>query len=454
VSAAGRSEPSRKKRPGGDGPGAAARTAATALYSEVLERKRPLDHLIDPSDGDRAYRALPPRDRRLVHAIVATALRHRGEIAAALGQMMERKPPKSAGRLSRILEIAAAQILFMEVADHATVSIAVDQVAADKDARHFKGLANAVLRRLARDKAAIRAGLDAARLDTPDWLWQRWTKTYGEAGARKIAEAHLVEPALDLSVKSDAAGWAERLGGIVLPTGSVRFVPSGPVEDLSGYAEGEWWVQDAAAALPAKLLADFAGKRVADLCAAPGGKTAALAAAGANVTAIDISAPRVARLRSNLARLKLIAETVVADILDWTPGEPFDAVLLDAPCSATGTIRRHPDIALLKKPEDIESLAALQERMIDRAVGMLKPGGILVFCTCSLEPEEGETQFERALSRYGLTALPIDPAEVGGLAPIITPKGTIQTLPSQLPAANPRLSGLDGFFIGRGRKGR
>jgi 16S rRNA (cytosine967-C5)-methyltransferase len=311
-----------------------------------------------------------------------------------------------------------------------------------------------VLRRLARDKAAIRGGLDAARLDTPDWLWQRWTKTYGEAGARKIAEAHLVEPALDLSVKSDAAGWAERLGGIVLPTGSVRFVPSGPVEDLSGYAEGEWWVQDAAAALPAKLLADFAGKRVADLCAAPGGKTAALAAAGANVTAIDISAPRVARLRSNLARLKLIAETVVADILDWTPGEPFDAVLLDAPCSATGTIRRHPDIALLKKPEDIESLAALQERMIDRAVGMLKPGGILVFCTCSLEPEEGETQFERALSRYGLTALPIDPAEVGGLAPIITPKGTIQTLPSQLPAANPRLSGLDGFFIGRGRKGR
>ena len=424
---------------------------ATALYSDILERKRPLDHLIDPSDGDKAYRALPPRDRRLVHAIVATALRHRGEIAAALGQMMERKPPKSAGRLPRILEIAAAQILFMDVADHATVSIAVDQVAADKGALHFKGLANAVLRRLAREKTAIRTGLDAPRLDTPDWLWRRWTKTYGEAETRRIAEALLVEPALDLSVKSDAEGWAAKLGGIVLPTGTVRLVPSGPVEDLLGYADGEWWVQDAAAALPAKLLADFAGKRVADLCAAPGGKAAALVAAGANVTAVDISKARVARLRANLSRLKLAAETVVADILDWTPPELFDAVLLDAPCSATGTIRRHPDIALLKKPEDIESLAALQEQMIDRAVAMLKPGGVLVFCTCSLEPEEGETQFERALSRHRLVPLPVDPGEVGGLAEIITPKGTVRTLPSQLPAANPRLSGLDGFFIGRCR---
>jgi 16S rRNA (cytosine967-C5)-methyltransferase len=453
VSPAGRSEPSRKKRPGGEGPGVAARDVATALYADILERKRPLDHLIDPSDGDKAYRALPPRDRRLVHAIVATALRHRGEIAAALGQMMERKPPKSAGRLPRILEIAAAQILFMDVADHATVSIAVDQVAADKDALHFKGLANAVLRRLAREKTAIRAGLDAPRLDTPEWLWRRWTKTYGEAVARRIAEAHLVEPALDLSVRSDPADWAQKLGGIVLPPGSVRFVPSGPVEELSGYADGEWWVQDAAAALPARLFADVAGKRIADLCAAPGGKTAALASAGASVTAIDISRSRVARLRSNLSRLKLDAETVVADILDWMPAEAFDAVLLDAPCSSTGTIRRHPDIALLKRPEDIASLATLQERMIDRAVAMLKPGGILVYCTCSLEPEEGETQFERALSRHGLVPLPIDPAEVGGLAEIITAKGTIRTLPSHLPHTSPRLSGLDGFFIGRCRKG-
>jgi 16S rRNA (cytosine967-C5)-methyltransferase len=424
---------------------------ATALYSEVLERKRPLDRLIDPSDGDKAYRALPARDRRLVHAIVATALRHHGEIAAALARMMERKPPKSAGRLLRILEVAAAQILFMDVADHATVSIAVDQVGADKDARHFKGLSNAVLRRLAREKETIRTGLDAARLDTPDWLRRRWVATYGEAATRKIAEAHLVEPALDLSVKSDPAGWAEKLGGIVLPTGSVRLVPSGPVEDLLGYAEGEWWVQDAAAALPAILLANFAGKRVADLCAAPGGKTAALAVAGANVTAVDISATRAARLRANLSRLKLKAETVVADILDWTRAEPFDAVLLDAPCSATGTIRRHPDIAFLKKPEDIQNLAALQERMIDKAVAMLKPGGVLVFCTCSLEPEEGEMQFDRALSRHGLTLLPVDPGEVGGLAEIITPTGTIRTLPSHLPHANPRLSGLDGFFVGRAR---
>jgi 16S rRNA (cytosine967-C5)-methyltransferase len=453
VSTAGRSSAPRSKRPGGSRPGLAARTVATSLYSEIIDRRRPLDRLIDAGDGDKAYRALPPRDRRLVHAIVAAALRHRGEIADALGQLMERKPPKSSGRLPRILEIAAAQILFMDVADHATVSIAVDQVAADKGAQHFKGLANAVLRRLARDKDTIRGGHDPALLDTPDWLWSRWRKTYGEAEARRIAEAHLVEPPLDLSVKSDAEGWAEKLGGVVLPTGSVRLVPSGPVEELPGYADGEWWVQDAAAALPAKLLADVAGKQVADLCAAPGGKTAALAAAGAKVTAVDISEARVARLRTNLSRLKLEAETVVADILEWRPPAPFDAVLLDAPCSATGTIRRHPDIVLLKKPEDIASLAALQERMIDRAVAMLKPGGILVYCTCSLEPEEGEAQFERALSRHGLTPLPVDPAEVGGVAEIVTPKGTIRTLPHHLPHANPRLSGLDGFFIGRGRKG-
>jgi 16S rRNA (cytosine967-C5)-methyltransferase len=426
---------------------------ATTLYSDVLDRGLPLDHLIDPATGHAAYRTLAPRDRRLVHAIVATALRRHGEVLAALGQLIEKKPPKSAGRLLRILEIAATQILFMGVADHAVVSVALEQADADKDARHFKGFANAVLRRLARERDTVRAGLDAARLDTPDWLWQRWTATYGEATTRLIAEANLLEPSLDLSVKTDPASWAERLGGIVLATGTVRLVPAGPIEDLAGYADGQWWVQDAAAALPAKLFGAVAGKRVADLCAAPGGKTAALAAAGASVTAVDISATRIARLRANLSRLDLTAETVVADILDWMPAEPYDAVLLDAPCTATGTIRRHPDIARLKRPEDVRSLAALQERMIDRAVGFLKPGGILVFCTCSLEPEEGEAQFASALARHGLKPLPVDPVEIGGLAEAVTPSGTIRTLPNQLPSANPRLSGLDGFFVGRCQKG-
>lgn len=433
-------------------PGVSARTIATTLYSKILDERQPLDQLIDPANGDVSYRALLSRDRKLVHAIVATALRRRGEISAALGRLIEKKLPRRTGNLSRILEIAATQILFMEIADHAIVSVALDQVVADRDARHFKGLANAVLRRLAREKDEFRSDAEAPRLNTPDWLWNRWCETYGEPTTRKIAEAHLIEPGLDLSVKSDPELWAEKLGGIALPTGSVRLVPAGPIDELEGYAEGAWWVQDAAAALPAKLFGQLTGKRVADLCAAPGGKTAALAHGGAEVTAVDISASRLARLDANLSRLHLTAETIPTDIFDWSPAEHYDAVLLDAPCSATGTIRRHPDIARLKREDDINSLAALQERMIDKAVDLLKPGGVLVFCTCSLEPEEGSEQFDRALERHELTPIPVDPAEIGNLAEIVMPNGTIRTLPSHLPSENRRLSGLDGFFIGRCEK--
>lgn len=432
--------------------GAAARTVATALYSAVLDGRVPFDQLLDPSTGDPAYRALPARDRRLVHAIVATALRRHGEISAALDQLIERPLPRRSGGLRRILEIATAQLLFMELADHGVVSVALVQLDADRNARHFKGLGNAVLRRLARERSAFRAGFDAARLNTPDWLWQRWSNHYGEKTTRAIAEAHLIEPGLDLSVKGDPGLWAERLGGIALPTGSVRLVPRGPIEDLAGYSEGEWWVQDAAAALPARLLEPLKDCRVADLCAAPGGKTAALAHAGARVTALDNSPARVDRLRANLRRLRLETETITADILQWTPSQTYDRVLLDAPCTATGTIRRHPDIGHLKRPDDIAALAALQARMLDRAVTLLRPGGILVYCTCSLEAEEGEEQFESVVARHGMTPLPVAAAEIGGLEEAITPRGTVRTLPSHLPGPEPRLAGLDGFFIGRCRK--
>ena len=238
----------------------------------------------------------------------------------------------------------------------------------------------------------------------------------------------------------------------MLPTGSVRTMVGGDVTDLPGFGEGAWWVQDAAAALPALLLVDVRGKRVADLCAAPGGKTAALANPGAHVTAVDISAERLKRLAANLQRLGLAAETVAADLLDWESPEIFDAVLLDAPCTATGTIRRHPDVAWLKQEKDVAGLAALQTRMLDRAAAILKPGGILVYCTCSLEPEEGEAQLLAALTHLPLTPVPVSPAEIGGLAEAISPDGTIRTLPSHLSHATPRLSGLDGFFVMRLRK--
>jgi 16S rRNA (cytosine967-C5)-methyltransferase len=432
--------------------GLAARNAAAEIYSDIVDRRQPLDHLVDPAVGNTRYRNLDPRDRRFVRALVATTLRRQSAIDTALRKLIAKRPPASAGKLMRIMEIASAQLLFMDVPDHAAVSVALDQLDADKDARHFKGLANAVLRRLAREKETILAGVDSARIEAPDWLWRRWVSAYGEATARRIAEAHLDEAGLDLTVKRDPGLWAERLGGIVLPTGSVRLAPSGPIDELAGFAEGEWWVQDAAAALPATLLRDVAGKHVLDLCAAPGGKTAQLAAAGAKVTALDIAPARMERLAANLNRLDLAAETVAADALQWTPSEPFDAVLLDAPCSATGTIRRHPDIVRLKRPEDVASLAALQERMVDKAVNFLKPGGTLIYCTCSLEPDEGEAQFARALSRHNLTLLPIGAEEVGGLTEILHEAGTVRTLPSHLPTDKPRMSGLDGFFIGRCQK--
>ena len=431
--------------------GLATRRAATALLSAVLDQRQALDGLIDAAETDSAFNRLDDRDRRLARAIVSTTLRRLGEIEAALDRMIERRP-RRAGALIRVLQTAAAQILFMEVADHAAVSIAMEQIGGDRDARHFKGLANAVLRRLVRERDTVLQAADAPRLDTPDWLWTRWSATYGAETTRRIAEAHLVEPSLDLSVRNDPRAWAETLGGIVLPTGSVRLVPGGRIADLAGYDDGAWWVQDAAAALPARLLADVAGKRVADLCAAPGGKTATLAAAGADVTAVDIAPARMERLAANLARLGLAARAVTADLLAWQPEQPFDAILLDAPCTATGTIRRHPDAAWLKRPEDIAKLATLQSRMIDRAVSWLKPGGTLVYCTCSLEPEEGEQQVAAARQRHGFEPLPVEPAEIGGLSETITAEGYVRTLPCHLADGNPRLAGLDGFFIARLRR--
>jgi 16S rRNA (cytosine967-C5)-methyltransferase len=417
----------------------------------VLDHLTPLDEALET---DAAFARLDQRDRALARAMVGTALRRHGSISAAITRLIAKPPARRAGGLMRVLEIAAAQILFMAVPHHASVSIALNQLDADRTARHFKGLANAVLRRMVREHDAILAAVDGPETNTPDWLWRRWVANYGEETARGIATAHMIEPSLDLSVQSDPEGWAGRLGGIVLPTGTVRVVGSGRIEDMPGFADGAWWVQDAAAALPPKLLGDIRGLDVADLCAAPGGKSAALAAGGARVTAVDISTDRLGRVEANLRRLGLAAEIVVADILTWQPRRRFDGVLLDAPCTATGTIRRHPDVAWLKKPGDVACLAELQTVMIDRAVALLKPGGTLVYCTCSLEPEEGEAQLAAVTARHAVDLVPVSTAELGGMAEAVTAKGTVRTLPCHLANPDPRLSGLDGFFMVRLRKAR
>ncbi len=429
-------------------PGYAVRALATDLVLGVM-RGDLLDGLLDDGPLARRFARLEPKDRALTRAIVGTTLRRHDQISHALSRLMDRPLPAKASAMKAILDVAAAQILFMDVPDHAAVALAVEQAGASPATAKWKGLANAVLRRLTREGAAITADQDAAALDAPAWMMARWTAAYGDEAARAIASAHLVEPSLDLTVKSDAAGWAERLGARLLPTGSLRLASAGAVEALPGYREGAWWVQDAAAALPPRLLGDVRGQRVLDLCAAPGGKTALLAARGATVTALDQSERRLARLVANLDRLGLAATTVVADAATWS-ADPFDAVLLDAPCSATGTLRRHPDGAFLKSADDVAAMAGLQRAILAHAVDLVRPGGLLVYCTCSLEPEEGEAQIERLLaSGAPVERVPVRAEEIGGLAEAVTPAGDMRTLPFMLADEDPRLSGLDGFFAAR-----
>jgi 16S rRNA (cytosine967-C5)-methyltransferase len=428
-------------------PGFAARRIAADVLDGVLRRRRPLDEQLDDRAAQPDFAALPDRDRALVRALATTAIRRLGTLRHLLGHVLDRGLPADAPRLETALLLGAAQILWLDVPDHAAVDLAVRLAQADRRAARYAGLANAVLRRIAREGAQVIAGLDTATLDTPDWLMARWTKSYGDETARAIAAANGREPALDLTVKSDPAHWAEILGGHVLPTGTVRAVAHGPVSQLPGFGDGAWWVQDAAAALPVKLLGDVAGRSVADLCAAPGGKTAQLAAAGARVVAVDRSGGRLERVRQNLARLRLQADVVEADVAQWHAA-PFDAVLLDAPCSSTGTIRRHPDIPWLKGERDIAALAALQRRLIAQAVTLVKPGGTLMYCTCSLEPEEGiDVVRELIESNLSVQRRPITTDEVEPAW--LTADGDLRTLPSHLPDADSRMAGLDGFYAAR-----
>ncbi len=430
-------------------PGFAARQIAAEILEGVLRRHRALDEQLDGAGCHPGLAALPDRDRGLARALVATTLRRLGTLRHLIAPLLERGLPAQAPRVETALLLGAAQLLFFSVPDHAAVDLAVRLAQADRHAGRYAGLVNAVLRRLAREGRDRLAGLDTTTLDTPAWLLARWTASYGAAVARAIASANGHEAALDVTTKSNPVGWAARLGGRVLPTGSVRLVAEGSIAALPGFAAGAWWVQDAAAALPARLFGDIASRRVADLCAAPGGKTAQLVAAGAQVTALDRAPARLARLRDNLGRLSLKAELVCADATEWT-APPFDAVLVDAPCSSTGTIRRHPDIPWLKRESDIAALAAVQRRLLAHAITLTKRGGVLVYCACSLEPEEGESAVADLLARdAGVRRVPIAAAEVFGYREFITESGDLRTLPCHWPDSDARFAGLDGFYAAR-----
>lgn len=400
------------------------------------------------SKPERAH--VEPRDRAFARLLVTTVLRRHGELALVIAAHLQKPLPEPQGWVWPILLAGAAQLLFLDTPPHAAIGLAVEQCKADPNARRFDKLVNAVLRRVADNGSAALHGLDAVALNVPAWLLSGWEKTYGPEAARRIAAASLDEPPLDITVKCDPVEWAAKLQGVPLPTGTVRIRQAGRIPELPGFDEGSWWVQDAAAALPARLLNTKPGQRVADLCAAPGGKTAELAAAGAHVTAVDISSARLRRVKDNLDRLHLEAECVTADILTWQPAAAFDAVLLDAPCSATGTIRRHPDILHVRQSRGFEKLVDLQSRMLESAAGLVRPGGKLMYCTCSLEPEEGEHQITRFLADHPeFERVPIDVSEIGGLAEAITPDGDLRTLPSHRFPGDEAGSGLDGFYAAR-----
>lgn len=446
----GQSESETRARLEAEHPGLNVRLCAAKLLHAVIAKATSLDGLTDAVHGHPQYLELDDRDRSLVRAILGTALRNRNTIEEALNKLLDRPLPENAVALQQLLHVGAAQILYLDVPDHAAVDIAVTAANIDPRNRKYASLVNAVLRRLTRNKErAIALKIP----NGPSWYTENLFKTYGRERAEAILAMQAHEPAIDLTVKSEPEVWAEKLGGMLMPNGSVRLGSfEGALTALEGFDTGDWWVQDVAASLPATLLGDIKGKRVADLCAAPGGKTAQLIMAGADVTAFDINKNRLKRLKSNLDRLQLEAELIATNILDYQTDDLFDAILLDAPCSSTGTVRRHPDVLWTKTPEDIVRLSQVQANLLRHAVSLVKPGGIIVFSNCSLNREEGEDMVKAILAEGILQPEPFKPEELGGMEQLITDQGYLRSTPADLPNDMPKMAGLDGFFAARFRR--
>jgi 16S rRNA (cytosine967-C5)-methyltransferase len=425
------------------GGGLPARSAAYAVLNEIFFRRRTLDEAFARLPG---IDALPGRDRAFVRLLVSLVLKRAPEMDAALATLLneplrELKPPQ----LLNIFRLGIAQFAFLGTPPHAAVNTTVELAEAEGIAHH-KPLVNAVMRRLTREGLAPLDARDAGRLNTPAWLWAEWMKDFGVETALAIAAANLSEAPVDISVRSQPEQWAATLEADLLPTGSLRRREGGFIPDLPGFTQGAWWIQNAAAALPVKFFGDVAGKTVVDLCAAPGGKTAQLAAAGAKVIAVDRSPDRVTRLAENMKRLQLDVETVISDGALWQPLAPVDAVLVDAPCTATGTLRHQPDVLWLKDPRDQQKMAGLQQRLLANAVKMLKPGGTLVYCTCSLQKAEGEDQAIWLLQQQlPVRIRQISASELPGIEEMVTARGELRCLPFHWKERG----GIDGFYIVR-----
>ncbi len=418
-----------------------ARRAAATAMTAILADQEALETALE---NQQDYQGLDSRDRAFARMIVATTCRHHGQITKALAPFIRKTPPIA---VTAILQTATAQILFLKTPPHAAVGETVNVLKSKPFTRGFANMGNAILRQVVKEGPKLALAV-APRENIPGWIRGAWERAYGRAELRKMAVQLMKDPPLDLSVKSDADGWVERLQGVKISNDTIRLDHAGHVSALDGFEAGQWWVQDIAASLPVTLMEDIlgglAGKDILDMCAAPGGKTLQLASKGAKVTALDKSDNRLKRLQENLQRTHLEADIVCEDALNWTPKRQFDAILLDAPCSATGTFRRHPDVLLNRTPKDVSKLVKLQGKMLRKAATMLKPGGVLIYAVCSLQPEESQPQITRFIAELPEFRL----IPVTGIKGLSLPKarfdgGMVRTLPSDLP----EMGGMDGFFI-------
>jgi 16S rRNA (cytosine967-C5)-methyltransferase len=428
-------------RPAGGGN---ARNIALLILHQILRGRRRFEQC-----APRLVAPLAERDRQFVRLLVLTTLRRLGEIDHIVGSYLER--PLKAPVARDLLRLGAAQSLYLQTPAYAVVDTMVGLAGRIPEARPYKNLVNAVLRRIATATPEdMRARIPSGAVGLPDWMWKSWVASYGLERASRIALSHLQEPPLDITARATPEVWAQRLNARLMPMGSLRRMPHqdhiSRIADLPYFHEGSWWVQDLAASLPVKLMGGLQGQRVLDLCAAPGGKTLQLASGGAQVTALERSRPRLSLLEENLARTRLTAQTILADAVFWKASQPFDAVLLDAPCSATGTLRRHPDVAWIRQKEELPGLTGSQDQLLDAAARQVRPGGMLVYCVCSLQHQEGEDRVAAFLARTpGWARRPVAQAELPGLEMAVTPAGDVRTLPFYLSEQG----GLDGFYIAR-----
>lgn len=429
-----------------DKPGLEVRAAAVKILSAVLEKKTSLDGMLDNDHGNPVYVALNGQDRALLRAIINSALRHLPRIDAALNYLLDSPLPQGAKSLHHIFVVAIAQMIYLDVPDHSAVDLAVEQASRDSRTKRFVALVNAILRRLGREKEAVRAHMDSVSV-IPDWYFKRLVKDYGKDRAQRIADAQLIPSAIDVTVKREPSLWAQKLGGELLPNGSIRLNSfDGAISELEGFDAGEWWVQDFSAALPVQLMGDIAGKTVLDTCAAPGGKTAQLVSAGAKVTALEQSSSRLKRLKQNMARLGLDVEMIETNMQKYQPETLYDVVLLDAPCSSTGTLRKHPDVLWTKGVSDIEKLASVQDVMLRHALTLVKSGGFVVFSNCSADKIEGEAVVDKLIrERNDVKRLPFSRDEWPALAEAISVDGDLRTSADMF-------GGVDGFYAARLQK--